>query len=370
MAGNTIGTLYRLTTFGESHGPGIGGVIDGCPAGLRLDPERIAQEMSRRRPGQSKLTTARNEPDEVEFLSGIADNVTMGTPIAFLVRNLDARPADYAAMKDAFRPSHADFTYQAKYGLRAASGSGRSSARETLARVVAGAVAQQLLEAFGVTVTAFVSQVADIRMEQEQQSYTRFQVDSTAVRCPHPESAARMTKVIEQVKEDGDTCGGVITCCVNGLPAGIGEPVFEKLSASLAGACMSINAAHGFEFGSGFEGATMRGSVHNDPFVAAADGTIRTATNRSGGIQGGISNGMELRLRVAFKPVSTLMREQQTVDSAGKTVTLKAEGRHDPCVVPRAVPIVEAMVAITLADQLLRNAVVRLDTLKNSYNRI
>lgn len=369
MAGNTLGTLFRLTTFGESHGPGIGGVIDGCPAGLRIDPERIAKEMSRRRPGQSYLTTARDEPDEVEFLSGMLDHITLGTPIAFLVRNLDARPSDYSSLKGMYRPSHADFTYETKYGIRASSGSGRSSARETVARVVAGAVAQQLLDHFGVTVTAYVSQVADVRMENEQPSYTRHQVDASMVRCPHPESSERMTGVIEKVRADGDTCGGVITCVVSGMPVGLGEPVFEKLSAALAGACMSINAAHGFEYGSGFEGASMRGSAHNDPFVTDAAGRIRTSTNLSGGIQGGISNGMDLRMRIAFKPVSTLMREQATVDAAGESVVLKGEGRHDPCVVPRAVPIVEAMVAVTLADHLLRNATVRLDSLKNSNNK-
>lgn len=355
MAGNTIGTLFRLTTFGESHGPAIGGILDGCPAGITLDIQAIAQEMARRRPGQSAISTPRRESDEVEFLSGLDQGVTLGTPIAFLLRNTDTRPADYDNLKDVFRPSHADFTYHAKYGQRAVAGGGRSSARETAARVVGGAIASQLLRRYGIKITGFVSRVGDIAMPVVTTAPDRSSVDANIVRCPHAETAHRMLQRIEEVKSNGDTIGGIISCIVQGVPAGLGEPVFDKLSAALAGACMSINAAHGFEFGSGFFGASMLGSEHNDEFLSAPDGTVRTATNHSGGIQGGISNGMDIVFRVAFKPVSTIMKEQTTVNTTGLEEKINPAGRHDPCVVPRAVPIVEAMTALTLADHLLRN---------------
>lgn len=355
MAGNTIGTLFRLTTFGESHGPAIGGILDGCPAGITLDIQAIAGEMARRRPGQSAITTQRREADEVEFLSGLDQGVTLGTPIAFLLRNTDSRSADYDNLKDVFRPSHADFTYHAKYGQRAVAGGGRSSARETAARVVGGAIASQLLSRYGIKITGFVSRIGDIAMPAISTAPDRLAVDAHPVRCPHPETARRMEQRIEEVKSNGDTIGGIISCIVQGVPAGLGEPVFDKLSAALAGACMSINAAHGFEFGSGFSGATMLGSQHNDEFLSTPDGTVRTATNNSGGIQGGISNGMDIVFHVAFKPVSTIMKEQSTINTAGQAEIINPAGRHDPCVVPRAVPIVEAMTALTLADQLLRN---------------
>ncbi len=355
MAGNTIGALFRLTTFGESHGPAIGGILDGCPAGIPLDIQAIAQEMARRRPGQSEITTQRKETDEVEFLSGLDQGVTLGTPIAFLLRNSDTRSADYDTLKDVFRPSHADYTYHAKYGQRAVAGGGRSSARETAARVVAGAIASQLLSRYGIKITGFVSRVGDIVMPALNTAPDRSAVDNNPVRCPHPETAHHMVQRIEEVKSTGDTIGGIISCIVQGVPAGLGEPVFDKLSAALAAACMSINAAHGFEFGSGFSGASMKGSEHNDEFISDADGKIRTVTNHSGGIQGGISNGMDIVFRVAFKPVSTIMKEQSTVNTAGQAEKINPAGRHDPCVVPRAVPIVEAMTALTLADHLLRN---------------
>lgn len=355
MAGSTFGTLFRLTSFGESHGPAIGGIVDGCPAGLQLDLERIGREMARRRPGQSAVTTQRNEPDEVEILSGVAGSVTLGTPIGFLIRNRDFRSDDYKAMEEVFRPSHADFTYQSKYGLRDPRGGGRSSARETAARVFAGAVAKQLLERYGISVTAWVSATGTVSMPDTAATFSSGAIESSVVRCPDSATSEKMVAYINELRAAGDTCGGIVSARATGLPVGLGEPVFDKLSSDLARACMSINAAHGFEFGSGFGGASMKGSVHNDAFYTDETGKIRTRTNHSGGIQGGLSNGMDIVFRVAFKPVSTLLRNQQTINSSGEEVTLNPGGRHDPCVVPRAVPIVEAMAALTLADHLLRN---------------
>lgn len=368
MAGNTFGTLLRLTTFGESHGPAIGGILDGCPAGLAIDFDRVAAEMARRRPGQSAVTTSRNETDEVEFLSGLAGNITLGTPIAFSIRNKDQRPSDYRELETVFRPSHADFTYHAKYDIRDPNGGGRSSARETAARVVGGAIASQLLEQFGIRIRAFVSRIGPVELSDSFDFPERSLIESNPVRCPDKVTATRMMDVIEELRAKGDTCGGIISCIVQGVPVGLGEPVFDKLSAALAGACMSINAAHGFEYGSGFAAAAMNGSVHNDPFYTDETGRVRTRTNHSGGIQGGLSNGMEIFFRVAFKPVSTVQLEQETVNDAGQQVSLKAKGRHDPCVVPRAVPIVDAMTALTLADHLLLNSVVKTSNLKKIYS--
>ncbi|MFM9051357.1 MAG: chorismate synthase [Bacteroidota bacterium] len=363
MAGNSIGTLFRLTTFGESHGPCIGGVIDGCPAGLSLDMNMLQRQLDRRRPGQSEYTTSRQESDEVEFLSGLLNGKTTGASIGFIIRNKDQRPDDYEPLKDIFRPSHADFTYQAKYGIRDHRGSGRSSARETVARVVAGEVARQLLLRFNIRISAYVYQVGPFHMAEETRFFELDQVDISPIRCPDKELDKAIRDHINSLKESGDTCGGVIACSVIGLPSGIGEPVFDKLSSRLAYAMMGINAAHGFEYGSGFKGAAMRGSEHNDPFIKHPDGSVATSGNNSGGIQGGISNGMPVSFKVAFKPVSTVKMEQETIDNTGQHVTYTAEGRHDACVVPRAVPIVEAMAALTVADLLLQNSNSNLDNL-------
>lgn len=368
MAGNSFGTVFRLTTFGESHGPCIGGIIDGCPAGLIIDMAALQHQLDRRRPGQSDYTTSRNESDAVEFLSGIMEGVTTGTPIGFIIRNKDQRPADYDHTKDLYRPSHADFTYQAKYGRRDHRGSGRASARETVARVVAGEVARQFLASFNIRLSAFVSQAGPFRMDDRDRFFTLNEVDASPVRCPDPSVSDSIRKHISSLMDSGDTCGGTITCVVQGLQAGIGEPVFDKLSARLAYAMMGINAAHGFEYGSGFQGAALKGSEHNDPFTKSDDGTVATSGNNSGGIQGGISNGMPVVFSVAFKPVSTLKLEQETLDVSGRNVKFKAEGRHDPCVVPRAVPIVEAMAALSIADLLLQYPSSRMDMLKSVIN--
>lgn len=354
MAGNTFGTLFKLTTFGESHGPAIGGIIDGCPAGLKIDADIILHDLSRRRPGQSMITTQRNEPDDFEILSGIYQGVTTGSPIAFTIQNKDQRPDDYAAMKTAYRPSHADFTYDQKYGHRDHRGSGRASARETAARVFGGAIARQLLSNSGIKIDAYVSAVGPFKMGDNYELVDFSKIESNIVRCPDAELANKMINYLEELKKKGDTTGGVITCVIKDVPAGLGEPVFDKLHADLGKAILSINAVHGFEYGSGFAGAAMTGSEHNDLFKKQG-AKIVTSSNNSGGIQGGISNGMDIFFRVAFKPVSTLMMEQKTVNKEGQNIELKAEGRHDPCVVPRAVPIVEAMSALTLADHLLRN---------------
>jgi chorismate synthase len=355
MAGNSFGTLFRLASFGESHGAAIGGMIDGCPPGIVIDPEFIRSEMRRRRPGQSKIVTQRKEEDEVEFLSGIFEGKSTGAPIGFIVRNSDAKSKDYDQLKDVYRPSHADFTYDAKYGFRDHRGGGRSSARETVARVVAGAVAKLFLAQNGISIQAYVSQVGEIALTKPAAELDLSQTEKNMVRCPDLSVANEMIALIEKVRKEGDTVGGVINCIAKNVPAGLGEPVFDKLHADLGKAMLSINAVKGFEYGSGFSGAAMRGSEHNDIFIPGqGKRKIVTATNRSGGIQGGISNGEEIYFRVAFKPVATIIQKQRTVNSKGQAVEMMGKGRHDPCVVPRAVPIVEAMCALVLADHLLR----------------
>ena len=350
---NTFGTLFRLTSWGESHGPAIGGVIDGCPAGLTLDEAAIAAQLARRRTGQGALTSARREADALLFRSGLFEGRTTGTPIAFEVANEDAKSEHYEALRDLYRPSHADFTYEAKFGHRDPRGGGRASARETVARVVAGTIAEQLLrEQFGVEIVAWVSSVANITSGVDPHSVTRAEVDRSAVRCPDLTAAAAMEAEIVAARSEGDTVGGTISCVVRGVPAGWGEPVFGKLEAELARAMLSLPACKGFESGSGFDGARMRGSAHNDPFVRDGD-RITTATNHAGGIQGGISNGAPVVFRAAFKPVATHFQPQQTVTTSGEATTFAATGRHDPCVVPRAVPMVEAMAALVLLDAAL-----------------
>lgn len=349
MAGNSFGTLFRLTTFGESHGPAIGGVVDGCPPGVLLDIEAIRVEMDRRRPGQSAIVTQRKEADEVEFLSGLFDGRTTGAPIGFIIRNEDAKSADYDHLAEVYRPSHADYVYDQKYGLRDHRGGGRSSARETACRVVAGAIAKQVIGSM--SIAAYVSSVGDIFLEKPYQDLDLTTVEQNPVRCPDPETAERMEALIREVRKDGDTIGGTITCIIRNVPVGLGEPVFDKLHAELGKAMLSINAVKGFEYGSGFCGARMRGSEHNDVIVPGG----KTRSNLSGGIQGGISNGMDIYFRVAFKPVATLLRDQITIDSHNQPAVVKGKGRHDPCVVPRAVPIVEAMAALVMADFLLLN---------------
>ncbi len=348
---STIGTLFRATTFGESHAQGVGVVVDGCPPRLALTAETIQRQLDRRRPGQSHLSTERDEGDRVSILSGVEGGLTLGTPIGLLVTNKDQRPADYAHLRPIPRPSHADFTYEAKYGIRAASGGGRSSARETVGRVAAGAIAEILLrERYGIEIVAWVSAVGEIDApDVDALAVDRAGVDANDVRCPHAETAARMISEITRVREAADSVGGVITCTCRNMPAGLGEPVFGKAEALLALAMLSIPATKGFEIGSGFAGARMRGSDHNDPFVMKA-GRLGTLTNRSGGVQGGITNGEPILFRVAFKPPATIGRPQETVDAEGRPVVLEAKGRHDPCVVPRAVPIVEGMAALVLAD--------------------
>lgn len=353
-AGSSFGSMFRITTFGESHGGGLGVVIDGCPSRLRLDVEAIQRELDRRRPGQSHLVTPRDEADRVEILSGVLDGQTLGSPIAMLVRNQDARSKDYGNIATAYRPSHADYTYDAKFGIRAVAGGGRASARETVARVAAGAVAKQLLAGLGVDVLAWVDEVGDIAAAVDPATVTLAQVEGEAVRCPDKAAAARMTERIEQIRKAGDSIGGVVRAVARGVPAGWGEPVFDKLDADLAKAMLSLPAVKGFEVGSGFAGTKMTGSQHNDLFAPRPGGGITTRSNFSGGIQGGISNGEMITMRIAFKPTATIMRAQETVDSAGEPATLAPRGRHDPCVLPRAVPIVEAMTALVLADHYLR----------------
>ena len=356
---NTFGNIFRLTTFGESHGPGIGGVVDGMPADIEIDLDFIQQELNRRRPGQSALTTSRQEPDAVELLSGVFEGKSTGTPIGFLVRNTNQHSDDYDNLREVFRPSHADFTYQMKYGIRDHRGGGRSSARETIARVVGGALAKLVLKQLGIRITAFTQQVGNIRLPKDRSLYDFNLIERNPVRCPDLQIATEMEALIKEVKAAGDTIGGVIGCVIQGCPIGLGEPVFGKLQAALASAMMSINAAKGFEYGEGFGNMGMRGSEQNDVFYNN-NGAIDTRTNHSGGIQGGISNGQEIYFRVAFKPVATLLREQQTVDKDGHDATVKARGRHDPCVLPRAVPIVEAMAAMTILDYYLLNKTTRL----------
>lgn len=346
---NTFGNLFTLTTFGESHGVAVGGVIDGMPAGIPVDESFLQKEMARRRPGQSAITTGRNEADHVEILSGVFEGKTTGTPIGFEVRNSNQHSNDYENMRNLFRPSHADYTYTEKYGIRDHRGGGRSSARETLSRVVGGAFAKMALRRLGITITAYTSQVGDIKLPGSYQDYDLENIEDNAVRCPDNEVAEKMETLIKQVKSDGDTIGGVITCVIKGVPAGLGEPAFGKLHAALGGAMLSINACKGFEYGMGFEGVGKRGSQMNDPFVVK-DGKVKTATNNSGGIQGGISNGEDIYFRCAFKPVATLLQDIKTIDTSLEPTVLETKGRHDPCVLPRAVPIVEAMAAMTILD--------------------
>jgi len=357
MRGNTFGKLFKVHTYGESHGPAIGAVIDGCPAGLPISIDKIQAELSRRRPGQSEIVTQRKEEDTVEILSGVFEGISTGTPISLLIRNKDQKSKDYSHIKDSFRPSHADFTYTAKYGKRDYRGGGRSSARETAARVAAGAIAQMFLDTLGVRIYSYVSQVGAIGMETHASSYTKKDIDANIVRCPDPTLANAMIDHIKDIRKQGDTIGGRIHGVIKQCPAGIGEPVFDKLHADLAKAMMSINAVKGFEYGSGFGSTTMRGSEHNDLFKQEGD-KISTETNYSGGIQGGISNGMDIYFNVAFKPVATIMRDQQSVNKDGEEVTVSGKGRHDPCVVPRAVPIVDAMSALVIADHVLRQRTV------------
>lgn len=352
---NTFGTLFRLTSFGESHGAGIGGVIDGMPAGIEVDMDLIQHEMARRRPGQSLLTTARSEADKVELLSGVFEGRTTGCPIGFLVRNTDPHSSDYENLRTLFRPSHADYTYYKKYGVRDHRGGGRSSARETITRCVAGAFAKMALKKAGISVRAFTSQVGNIRLEGNYKQYDLSLTETNAVRCPDAVTAAKMEALIRAVKAEGDTIGGVISGVVTGCPVGLGEPVFGRLQSGLAAAMLSINAVKGFEYGEGFGGVSGRGSEQNDVFLPDGKGGITTRTNHSGGIQGGISNGQDIYFRVAFKPVATILREQQTVDLQGRPVTFRARGRHDSCVLPRAVPVVEAMTAITILDFYLQS---------------
>ncbi|MEA1785397.1 chorismate synthase [Arenibacter sp. GZD96] len=349
MAGNTFGNLFKLTTFGESHGMAIGGVLDGCPPGIPINIAAIQQELDRRKPGQSAIVTQRKEPDEVQFYSGIFEGKTTGTPIGFAIHNTNQKSQDYSHIRDSYRPSHADYVYDQKYGFRDYRGGGRSSARETASRVVAGAIAKQFLT--GIKINAFVSQVGTIRLNKAYKTLNFTLIESNAVRCPDPEVAAAMEAHIKEIKKQGDTIGGIITCVLQNVPIGLGEPVFDKLHAELGKAMLSINAVKGFEYGSGFEGVTMKGSAHNDPFNT--DGS--TKTNYSGGIQGGISNGMDIYFNVAFKPVATVIQAYETIDSDGNVVHAQGKGRHDPCVVPRAVPIVEAMAALVLADYTLIN---------------
>ncbi len=357
---NTIGKIFTFTGFGESHGAAIGGVIDGMPAGVKIDLEAVQHELDRRKPGQSAVTTARKESDRVEVLSGLFEGVTTGCPIGFIIRNENQHSNDYDQLRDAFRPSHADFTYTAKYGLRDHRGGGRSSARETATRVVAGAFARQALEQMGVSVRAWTSQVGDVALSKPYTQLDLSLAESNPVRCPDAVMASQMEELILKVKAEGDTIGGVVSCVVSGLPAGVGDPVFGRLSARLAEAMMSINASKGFEYGMGFDGVARRGSEVADRFKVADDGRITTLTNHSGGIQGGISNGEDIYFRVAFKPVATLLQDVETIDKNGNAVVLKARGRHDPCVVPRAVPIVEAMAAIVLLDACLIDRAARL----------
>ncbi|PZV80952.1 chorismate synthase [Algoriphagus aquaeductus] len=350
--GNSFGRLFRITTFGESHGKALGAIIEGCPAGLELDEEKIRLEMQRRKPGQSKITTQRKEEDEFELLSGVFEGKTTGTPIGIVIQNSDQKSKDYSHISDKFRPSHADYTYFEKYGIRDYRGGGRSSARETAARVAGGAIAKQFLASKGIQIQAYVSQVGELALEKTYQELNLDLAEENIVRCPDPELADQMIALIDTVRLERDTIGGVVSCVIKNCPPGLGEPVFDRLHAELGKAMLSINAVKGFEYGSGFEGVKMKGSQHNDSIVNES-GKIHTTTNHSGGIQGGISNGEDIYFRVAFKPVATIMQDQTSINEAGESVTVSGKGRHDPCVVPRAVPIVEAMAALVIADFLL-----------------
>lgn len=358
MAANTFGEVFRVTTFGESHGLGIGLIIDGCPAGLDLDLTFIQHEMDRRKPGQSKIVTQRKEDESFVIQSGVFEGKTTGTPISIFIPNTDQKSKDYSHISSIYRPSHADFTYQAKYGVRDYAGGGRSSARETAARVAAGSIAKMILNGIGVKINAFVSQVGHVKLD-ESETLDLTQTEENMVRCPHPQTAQQMIDLIMDVKKSGDTIGGMVSCVIEGCPVGLGAPVFDKLHADLGKAMLSINAVKGFEYGSGFRCITMLGSEHNDIFINQ-DGNIKTKTNNSGGIQGGISNGMPINFNVAFKPVATIVQGQNTVDTMGKDALAEGKGRHDPCVVPRAVPIVEAMAALVLVDHFLRNKTIKL----------
>jgi len=364
MAGNTFGELFRVTSFGESHGAGIGVVIDGCPSGLDIDNEFIQLQLDRRKPGQSHITSQRKEDDILEILSGVYKGKSTGAPLTFFIKNKDQRSTDYSHLETAYRPSHADFTYDQKYTVRDFKGGGRSSARETAARVMAGAIAQLILHHYGINIQAYVSQVGSIKIDSDYTQLDLNSIDNNILRCPDQQLAEQMIALIEEIKKAGDTIGGVVSCVIHNVPIGLGEPIFDKLQADLAKAMLSINAVKGFDYGSGFESLGMKGSQHNDVFESKIDlkGDLifSTKTNYSGGIQGGISNGQPIYFRVAFKPVSTIMQAQDSVDKDGNSVSLEGKGRHDPCVVPRAVPIVEAMAAIVLVDHLLRNKTAKL----------
>ena len=355
MAGNTLGTLFKVTTFGESHGVAIGAVIDGCPPNILLDLKAIQADLDRRKPGQSTITTQRKEEDEFQILSGVFDGKTTGAPIAILIPNADQRSKDYDALKDVYRPSHADYTYQAKYGIRDYKGGGRASARTTASIVAAGAIAKQLLAQHDIIIHGYVSQVGEVKLNKTYHELNLLNAETNIVRCPDDAVAEKMIQHIEEVRTEKDSIGGVVSCVIKGCEAGLGEPLYDKLEADLAKAMMNINATKGFEIGSGFAGASMRGSQHNDEFTN--EGHIRTGTNNSGGVQGGISNGEDIYFNVAFKPTATIAQKQQTINTSGDKVDLEAKGRHDPCVVPRAVPIVEAMAALVIIDHLLRNKI-------------
>ena len=356
---NTFGNIVRLTTFGESHGVAVGGVMDGFPAGIVIDEQFVKKELNRRRPGQSNITTGRKEPDTVEFLSGIFEGKSTGSSIGFIVRNVNQHSEDYSNIKEVFRPSHADYTYTEKYGLRDYRGGGRSSARETISRVIGGALSKLALKKLGISIIAYTSQVGNIKLDNHYTKYNLDKIEENSVRCPDVEKANQMVKLIEEVKAEGDTIGGVITCVIKGCPVGLGEPVFGKLHAALGSAMLSINAAKGFAYGEGFDNMDLRGSQQNDIFYNN-NGKIDIKTNNSGGIQGGISNGQDVYFRVAFKPVATVLKEQCTVTRDGKDTTLRVHGRHDPCVLPRAVPVVEAMAALTVLDYYLLNKTIHL----------
>lgn len=360
---NSIGTIFRLTTFGESHGVAIGGVVDGMPAGVDIDISFIQQELNRRRPGQSSITTSRNESDRVEFLSGVFEGKSTGAPIGFIVYNENQHSSDYDNMRDVFRPSHADFTYQHKYQIRDHRGGGRTSARITLSRCVAGALAKLVLRQYGINITAYTMQVGNISIGSDYRRYDLSVAETNAVRCPDIVKAAEMEELIKEVKSDGDTIGGIIQCVVSGCPVGLGSPEFDKLHAVLGKAMLSINAVKGFEYGEGFAGVTQRGSEQNDLFCIDSENNVRMQTNHSGGVQGGLSNGEDIVFRVAFKPVATLLREQPTIDKLGNATTLLARGRHDPCVLPRAVPVVEAMAAMVILDELLIDRCARTESI-------
>ena len=356
MPGNTFGQIFRVSTFGESHGECVGALIDGCPSGLEISAEEIQVDLDRRRPGQSEINSTRDEKDKIQIMSGTSNGKTTGAPILLMVFNEDMKPQDYSKLKDVYRPGHADFTYAMKYCTQNISGGGRSSARETLARVAAGAVAKKYLkEKAGIEFLSYVEQVGDVKCELDFNSVTSTEIESNIVRCPDQKTADKMISLIKQVKEDGDSLGGIIRGVIRKVPAGLGEPVFDKLHADLGKAMLSINAVKGFDIGMGFDSVNLRGSEHNDEFIAGADGKISTKTNNAGGVLGGISNGETIFFRVAFKPVSTILKKQNTVNKAGESVEIEAEGRHDPCVLPRAVPIVDAMAALVIMDHFLRN---------------